>query len=141
MVCNTLLVLCCGHCFPGIGKVLEESILWHTYSNYLDKKNDNREEYRVKHGGGTLMVWVCMSEHGVGERHFIDGIINADMYYNILNAEMIPSLKHIGREAIYQHDHDSNHSAMMTSAFLKKKKGKVLDWPSMFPDQELRDVI
>ena len=95
-----------------------------------------------KHGGGSLVVWGCMSAHGVGELHFIDGImINADMYYKILNAEMIPSHKHLGREAIFQHDNDPNHSAMMTSAFLKKKKGKVLDWPSMFPDQELRDVI
>ena len=45
------------------------------------------EEYRekclvptIKHGGGSLMVWGCMSAHGVGELHFIDFITNPDMY-------------------------------------------------------------
>ena len=59
------------------------------------------EEYKdswliptVKHGGGSPMVWGCMSARGVGENHFIDGIMNADVYYNILKEKMIPSLKH-----------------------------------------------
>ena len=80
------------------------------------------------------MIWGCMTAHGVGENHFIDGIINADMYCKILNAKMISSLKHLGRGAIFQHDNDPKHSAKMTSAFLKKKKVKALDWPSMSPD-------
>ena len=73
------------------------------------------------------MIWGCMTAHGVGENHFIDGIINADMYCKILNAKMISSLKHLGRGAIFQHDNDPKHSAKMTSAFLKKKKVKALD--------------
>ena len=60
------------------------------------------EEYRekclvptAKHGGGSVMVWGCMSSHGVGELHFIEGIINADMYCKILYTKMIPSLKRL----------------------------------------------
>ncbi len=46
------------------------------------------EEYKdksvlptVKHGGGSVMVWGCMSASGTGELQFIEGTINANMYY------------------------------------------------------------
>ena len=80
------------------------------------------------------MVLGWMSANGVAQLHYIDGIMNADMYRKILNAKMIPSLKRLGRGAIFQHDTDPKDSAKMTSAFSKKKKVKVLDWPSMSPD-------
>ena len=34
----------------------------------------------VKHGGGNVMVWGCMSAAGVGELHFIEGNMNSNMY-------------------------------------------------------------
>ena len=83
-----------------------------------------REEYTkkclvptVKHGGGSLMVWGFISAHGVGELHFIDGIMNADMYCKLLNAKMIPSLKRLDRGTNFQHDNDPKHSAKMMPAF------------------------
>ncbi len=33
----------------------------------------------VKHGGGSVLMWGCMSAAGVGELHFIDGIMNSQM--------------------------------------------------------------
>ncbi len=49
------------------------------------------EEYKekcmvptVKHGGGSVLMWGCMSAAGVGELHFIDGIMNSQMYCSIL---------------------------------------------------------
>ncbi len=48
------------------------------------------EEYKekcivptVKHGGGSVLMWGCMSAAGVGELHFIDGIMNSQMYCSI----------------------------------------------------------
>ncbi|CAI9602484.1 unnamed protein product [Staurois parvus] len=35
----------------------------------------------VKHG---VLLWGCMSAAGVGEMHFIDGIMNSQMYCSIL---------------------------------------------------------
>ncbi len=46
----------------------------------------------VKHGGGSVMVWGCMSA--------------ADMYCDILKQSMIPSLQRLGRRAVFQHDND-----------------------------------
>ena len=99
-----------------------------------DEYADKNVVPTVKHDGGSLMVWGCMSFLGVDEQHFIDGIMNAQMYCNILAKKMIPSLKALGRGAVFQHDNDPKHSVKATSAFLKKKRVKVLDWPSMSSD-------
>ncbi len=58
------------------------------------------EEYKdkcvlptVKHGGGSVMAWGCMSAAG--------------MYCDTLKQSMIPSLRRLGRMAVFQHD--NNH--------------------------------
>ncbi len=43
----------------------------------------------VKHGGGSVLMWGCMSAAGVGELHFIDGIMNSRMYCSILKEKML----------------------------------------------------
>ncbi len=71
------------------------------------------EEYKdkyvlptVKHGGGSVMVWGCMSAAGPGELQLIEGTMNANMYCDILKQSMIPSLRRLGRRAVFQHDND-----------------------------------
>ncbi len=73
------------------------------------------EEYKetcmvptVNHGGGSVLMWGCMSAAGVGELHFIDGIMNSQMYCSILKEKMLPSLRALGRRALFQHDNDLN---------------------------------
>ncbi len=57
----------------------------------------------VKHGGGSVMVWGCMSAAGTGELQFIEGTMNANMYFDILKQSMIPSLQRLGRRTVFQH--------------------------------------
>ncbi len=99
------------------------------------------EEYKekcmvptVKHGGGSVLMWSCMSAAGVGELHFIDGIMNSQMYCSILKEKMLPSLRALGRRALFQHDNDPKHTSKATVGFLKKNRVKVIQWPSMSPD-------
>ncbi len=88
----------------------------------------------VKHGGGSVLMWGCMSAAGVGELHFIDGIMNSQMYCSILKEKMLPSLHALGRHALFQHDNDLKHTSKATVGFLKKNRVKVIQWPSMSPD-------
>ncbi len=99
------------------------------------------EEYKekcmvptVKHCGGSVLMWGCMSAAGVGELHFIDGIMNSQMYCSILKEKMLPSLRALGRRALFQHDNDPKHTSKATVGFLKKNRVKVIQWPSMSPD-------
>ncbi len=47
-----------------------------------------------------------MSAAGIGELQFIEGTMNANMYCDILKQSMIPSLRRLGRKAVFQHDND-----------------------------------
>ncbi len=55
--------------------------------------------------------WEC---HGLGLHEccwhcglqFIEGTMNANMYFDILKQSMIPSLQRLGRRAVFQHDND-----------------------------------
>ncbi len=57
----------------------------------------------VKHGGGSVMVWGCMS---TGELQFIEGTIMTNMYCELLKQSKIPSLQRVGCRAVFSHDND-----------------------------------
>ncbi len=91
------------------------------------------EEYKdkcvlptVKDGGGSAMVWCCMSAAGTGELQFIEGTMNANMYCDILKQNIIPSLRRLGRREIFQHDNDPKHTSKKTTALLKKLRVKII---------------
>ncbi len=99
------------------------------------------EEYKdkcvlrtVKHGGGCVMIWGCMSTAGTGELQFIEGSVNANMYCDKLKQSMIPSLRRLGSRAVFQHENDPKRTSKTTIALLKKLRAKVMDWPNMSPD-------
>ncbi len=73
------------------------------------------------------MIWGCMSAAGTGELQFLEGTMNANMYCDILKQSMIPSLRGLGRRAVFQHDNDPKHIS-------KTLRVKVMDWPSMSQD-------
>ena len=75
-----------------------------------------------------------MSAAGVSELYFIEGNMNSNMYCEILQQSMFPSLQKLGRRAVFQHVNDPKHTSKMTIALLKKLRVKVIDWPSMSPD-------
>ncbi len=80
----------------------------------------------VKHDGGSIMVWGYMSAAGTGELQFIEGTMNTNMYCDILKQSMIPSLRRLGRRAVFQHDKDPKHTSKTTTALLKKLRVKVV---------------
>ena len=50
-----------------------------------------------------------MSAVGVGELYFIEGNMNSNMYCEILQQSMIPSLQKLGSRVVFQHDNDPTH--------------------------------
>ncbi|KAI2659532.1 ORF V: Enzymatic polyprotein [Labeo rohita] len=81
---------------------------------------------RIKYGGGSIMVWGCMSAAGTRELRFIKGNVDSTMYCTFLKQNMMPSLQKLGQTAVFQDDNDPKHTTKMTIALLRKVQMKQL---------------
>ena len=100
----------------------------------------------VKHGGGSLQVWGCLSSSGVGDLVKINGIMTAEEYKQILIHHAIPSgIRLIGRGFYLQQDNDPKHSARSTKSYIARKEAEgafeLLDWPSQSPDLNIIEAV
>ena len=82
----------------------------------------------VKHGGGSVLVWGCISASGVGDIVRIEGIMNAEKYRQVLIHHAIASGKCLfGKGFIFQHENDPKHSANAEKSYLERKTAKSPD--------------
>lgn len=90
----------------------------------------------VKHGGGHVMVWGCMSSSGVGSLHCIEGNMDKFQYLNILKANILQSAEKLGiREnfSFYQ-DNDPKHKSGIVQTYLIYNCPHMLQTPPQSPD-------
>lgn len=98
---------------------------------------DGHVQTTVKHGGGSVMVWGCMTWDGVGFLCKIDGIMNSATYQAILGNELMPTMDFYGlskSDIMFQHDNDPKHASNSTKEWLEDNKIPVLPWPAQSPD-------
>uniref|UniRef100_A0AAQ4QMX9 Transposase Tc1-like domain-containing protein n=1 Tax=Gasterosteus aculeatus aculeatus TaxID=481459 RepID=A0AAQ4QMX9_GASAC len=90
----------------------------------------------VKQGGGSIMLWGCFSAGETGRLVRIEGKMNAAMYRDILDENMLRSALdlRLGRRFIFQQDNDPKHTAKITKEWLRHNSVNVLEWPSQSPD-------
>ena len=73
---------------------------------------DRLVEGTVKFGGGSIMIWGCMTWEGVGYATKIDGRMDCSLYLQILRDELLNSLEHYGLnppDIIFQQDNNPKH--------------------------------
>ena len=91
---------------------------------------------KVKHGGGSLMIWGCMSGLGVGQVYRCEGTMRQDQYIRVLRNHMLPSATALygqGQAFVFQQDNAPCHKAWVC-AFFERSGVDVLDWPAQSPD-------
>lgn len=90
----------------------------------------------VKHGGGSVLVWGCMSWNGIGNLTFIDGIMNDQKYVDMLRANLASSAEklEIKDTFIFQHDNDPKHTANKTKEWMLYNVRRQLKTPPQSPD-------
>jgi hypothetical protein len=75
----------------------------------------------VKHGGGSIMVWGCITAQGVGQLCCIDGQMTAVRYTKILEDGLLGTFQDRNTrpgDFIFQHDNDPKHTSHHTKAWL-----------------------
>ncbi|VVC42120.1 Ribonuclease H-like domain [Cinara cedri] len=90
----------------------------------------------VKYGGGFVMVWGYMNAQGVGNLHFIDGIMNQYIYLNILKTNLAASAEKMGikDDFIFTQDNDPKHTVKKVEAWLSNNITEYLVTPPQSPD-------
>lgn len=108
---------------------------------YVWRKANTEFEMRhvrptVKHGGGSVLVWGCMSWKGVGNLCFIEGIMNAEKYIDILRRNLNDSAEKLDLmdTFIFQQDNDPKHTANKTKEWLLYNAPRQLKTPPQSPD-------
>lgn len=89
-----------------------------------------------KHGGGSVMAWGCFSAAGVGNLHFIDGIMDAKKYIAILKENLHEIARKLGLNDrfIFQQDNDPKHTARISQEWILYNCPKYLKTPPQSPD-------
>uniref|UniRef100_A0A3B1JCI9 Tc1-like transposase DDE domain-containing protein n=1 Tax=Astyanax mexicanus TaxID=7994 RepID=A0A3B1JCI9_ASTMX len=84
----------------------------------------------------SLMIWGCMSGKGTGEMTVVNSSINAQVYIDILDSFLIPSIEQMfgDNEIIFQDDNASCHRAKTVKAFLGERHIQSMSWPANSPD-------
>ncbi len=98
----------------NLAKSMNYHVLWsdETKVNLFDSDGVQHvwrrpgEEYQencalptVKHAGGSIMVWGCMSAAGTEKLRFIEGNMDSNMFCDIRKQKMMPSLQILCRTA------------------------------------------
>ena len=98
---------------------------------------DRHIKQTVKHGGGSIMIWGCMTARGSGYMCKIDNKMDQHLYLSILKDELNETIRwyHLDPSRIvFQHDNDPKHTAKSVQDWLKDKNFEVLQWPPQSPD-------
>lgn len=94
----------------------------------------------VKHGGGGIMVWGCITSQGPGRLVRIDGIMNAVQYINILKKGLLDTLKDYNLdvgEFWFQQDGDPKHTSGRAMDWFEQKGIDVLLWTGQSADMSI----
>jgi hypothetical protein len=108
-------------------------IVWRKKNEEMDPRNLRGT---VKHGGGSCMVWGCISTQGVGDLVFIDGILDAEGYLELLKSHLRQSANRLGIEHRFKYyeDNDPKHRSRLVQEWLLYNVPKVLHPPPQSPD-------
>jgi len=99
--------------------------------------SDRLVQGTLKFGGGSLMMWGCMTWDGPGLACKIDGKMDADLYCQILEDELQGTLDYYGKthqDIIFQQDNDPKHTSKKARAWFDDHDYEVMKWPAQSPD-------
>jgi transposase len=107
---------------------------WSKDPSILDEKSVKPS---VKHGGGGILLWGCLTFQGVGYCCKIDSTMDQYLYKSILEDDLMKSIRYYNLDpskVIFQHDNDPKHTAKSVKEWLAQQEFQVMIWPAQSPD-------
>ena len=86
------------------------------------------------------MVWGCLTQHGTGRLHRVNGRLNAVQYCEILTKSFLPTLHDHNlkvSDIVFQQDYDPKHTSRHAQTWSKDHGVKVLPWAPSSPDMNI----
>ena len=90
-----------------------------------------------KFGGGSLMIWGCMLWEGPGFAARIDVRMDANLYTEILEDDLLRTLEYYNKnpgEIEFQQDNDPKHTSKKAKEWFGNHGIRVMTWPAQSPD-------
>lgn len=106
--------------------------------------DDAYVQKKVKHGGGNIMVWGCVTSKGIGRLHRIDGKMDAEMYTGILQKSLLRTLKdyRIPKRTMYfAQDNDPKHTSKTAASWFKRNRVRIFAWASSSADMNIMEHV
>ena len=94
----------------------------------------------VKHEGGSLMVWGCITWNGPGQLWHVNKTLDAKQFCQILDSALIGTLEDYKQNTtsiIFQQDNDPKHKSARVQHWFEEKKIQVLPWPLSSPNMNV----
>lgn len=108
------------------------NFVWRQPNTELNLKN---LKCTVKHGGGSQLVWGCMSAAGVGNLKFINGKYDKYQHLTVLKENLLQSARKMQMEHFcYYEDNDPKHNSYVCRLWRLYNCPKVIDTPAQSPD-------
>jgi transposase len=98
---------------------------------------DQHVDPTLKHGGGSIMIWGCMTWKGVGEMCKIQGIMDSKVYCEILELYLKKTMKNhrlVNENFYFQQDNDPKHTSHLAQQWFENNNINVLYWPPQSAD-------
>ena len=90
---------------------------------------------RHAYNGGSVMVWAGVTADRRTDLVVVPGILTGQRYIDeILCPHVVPFLRPMGNNGIFQDDNARPHRARIVDGFLQANNVRRLEWPAMSPD-------
>ena len=85
----------------------------------------------VKHSK-KINVWGCFAAHSVGRLHRIEGIMDKQMFLDILQTVAKPSCEELfpDDDYMFQQDNDPKHTAKVVKRWMRRNMNTIDWWPA-----------
>ena len=99
------------------------------------KPQHANKDYHVqgtfKHGGGSLMLWGCMTWNGVGQACKIEGTLDSTLYCEILKYDLLGTADYFQMDRDYlvcQQDNDPKHTSRLAKDWFNQNRVNLMEW-------------